>query len=197
MRFNRALILIFLLAVGIFTYAWVWVNEVPLHEPAYGITFSSHYADDLGLDSLETYEVLVGDLGALNVRLPLYWSDIEGAKGVFDWSVPDALIAVSESHDVELTVVVGMKVPRWPECYVPDWAEGFSERELQASVSQFIEAAVKRYRTSDAVVRWQVENEPFFPFGECPLITVEQFKQRVDLVRSLTVRPILVTVRGE
>ncbi len=197
MRFNSALILIFLLAVGIFTYAWVWVNEKPIGEPEYGITFSSHYTDELGLDIEQTYSTLVMELGVSNVRLPLYWSDIEKAPSEFDWSVSDSLVALSESEDVNLTVVVGMKVPRWPECYVPDWAEGFDEDHQQQAVLSFIKEAVNRYKDSSAVVRWQVENEPFFPYGECPLISIEQFKQRVELVRSLDARPIMVTVSGE
>lgn len=197
MRFRLLLTFLFLLTVGIFTYAWVWMNDEPVEDPDYGITFSSHYTSKLGLDINQTYETLVGELGVKNVRLPLYWSDIERAQGEFDWSIPDRLVAFSESNGVDLTVVVGMKVPRWPECFVPDWAEGSHEDELQASVFQFIETAVKRYRTSDAVVRWQVENEPFFPFGLCPQISVEQFQERVSLVRSLDTRPILVTVSGE
>ncbi|MFA4845921.1 MAG: hypothetical protein WC654_05160, partial [Patescibacteria group bacterium] len=89
------------------------------------------------------------------------------------------------------------KVPRWPECFVPDWAEGFDADRQQQAVLSFIEEAVTRYKSSLAIVRWQVENEPFFPYGECPLITTAQFNERVELVRSLDSRPILVTVSGE
>ncbi len=195
--FISFIILFFILATGLFTYAWMWTNEPPAHEPIFGITFSSTYASALHLDVNETYATLVNDLGVRHVRLPLYWSEIEKTPGVFDWSVSDDLIDYSQAHGVELTVVVGMKVPRWPECYVPDWAEGFDENREQHAVLSFIEEAVNRYKDSTAVVRWQVENEPFFPYGECPLLSVEQFKQRVDLVRSLDARPIMVTVSGE
>lgn len=196
-RVRIYLVLAFILTCAFFTYAWVWVNNEPVNEPDYGITFSSHYASELGLDIDEAYQAFVSELGVSNVRLSLYWSDIEKSQGEFDWSIPDRLVALSEVNDVDLTVVVGMKVPRWPECYVPDWAEGFSDEVLHTSVYRFIETAVKRYRTSDAVVRWQVENEPFFPYGECPQISVEQFQERIALVRSLDARPIMVTVSGE
>ncbi|MBI5793596.1 endo-1,4-beta-xylanase [Candidatus Uhrbacteria bacterium] len=187
----------FLLSVGILTYAWMWVNEKPARDPVWGVTFSSVYATQLHLDVDETYAALIGDLGVRHVRLPLYWSTIEQAPGEFDWSVPDGLIDYSQSHGVELTVVVGMKVPRWPECYVPDWAEGLDENSQQQAVLSFIRDAVNRYKDSPAIVRWQVENEPLFPYGLCSQMSLEQLKERVDLVRSLDTRPIMVTVSGE
>lgn len=197
MRFKLVLIFFFLLTVGVFTYAWVFFNDEPVRDPIYGITFSPRYAADLGLNVDDAYATLVNELGVKHVRLPLYWSDIERAPGAFDWTVPDQLVEFSQAHGVELTVVVGMKVPRWPECYVPDWAEGLDADRLQEAVLAFITQAVDRYKDSAAVVRWQVENEPFFPFGTCPLITTAQFKERVERVRSLDPRPILVTVSGE
>ncbi|MBI4437677.1 endo-1,4-beta-xylanase [Candidatus Uhrbacteria bacterium] len=193
----KSLAFFFLLAAGVFTAAWMWVSEEPAGEPAYGITFSSRYAAELGLDAQDTFETLLGELGARRVRLPLYWSDIERTSDVFDWAQTDALFGAAEKNGAELTVVVGMKVPRWPECYVPDWAEGLDEDARQQAVLRFIQEAVVRYRDFSSVVRWQVENEPFFPYGECPTISVAQFKERVELVRALDARPILVTVSGE
>ena len=61
-----------------------------------------------------------------------------------------------------------------------------------------IEATINHYKNSQAIERWQVENEPFFPFGNCVQLTQAQFTERVDLVRRLDpTRPIQVTVSGE
>jgi len=56
---------------------------------------------------------------------------------------------------------------------------------------------VDRYKSSASVIRWQVDNEPFFPFGICSQISQAQFQERIDLVHSLDDRPIQVTVSGE
>lgn len=186
-----------LATLALFTSAYVWLNTRQVVEPKFGVTFSWVYAQELGLDPLETYQAIVDDLGVRSVRLPIYWSDIERASGEYNWSVADELIAYSEDHGVEVTVVVGMKVPRWPECYVPDWAEMLSESSLHQAVLAFVETTVERYKDSSAIIRWQVENEPFFPFGQCQTITGARFKEEIDLVRLLDDRPIQVTVSGE
>ena len=38
-----------------------------------GITFSSRYATDLGLDWRETYTALLDEIGVRKVRIPVYW----------------------------------------------------------------------------------------------------------------------------
>ena len=183
--------------LALLTSAYVWLNTRQTVEPTFGVTFSWTYARELGLDPLETYRALVDDLGVRHVRLPVYWSDVERAPSQYDWSMADELVAFSEDRNVDLTVVVGMKVPRWPECFVPDWAEMDSDQEQHQYALAFIQETVSRYRDSSSVARWQVENEPFFPFGQCPKITPKQFIERIELVRSLDSRPIQATVSGE
>ena len=47
------------------------------------------------------------------------------------------------------------------------------------------------------MIRWQVENEPFLDYGECPKFDPTLLRQEVELVRSLDRRPIQLTVSGE
>ena len=56
-----------------------------------------------------------------------------------------------------------------------------------------------RYKDFDAISMWQVENEPFFPFGECVWSDPEFLKEEVALVKSLDskARPILISDSGE
>lgn len=164
----------------------------------YGITFSTQYAKQLGMEPLEAYRTLVEDLGVRTVRLPLYWSSIESVAGQFDWELVDQLVSYSENNQVALTLVVGMKVPRWPECYIPDWAEGLDAEDQQKVLLSWMQKAVERYKDVSVLERWQVDNEPFFPFGICPQISQAQFQERVDLVRRLDPQhPIQITVSGE
>ncbi len=205
MRFHQSHWLHFLIigvfVLTLFLFTWVFMRllqPTEISPTRYGITFSTRYTKQLGLDSSKTYRALVEDLGVKAVRLPVYWSEIERAQGQFDWELMDQLIEFSNAKKVDLTLVVGSKVPRWPECYIPDWAEMLDARGQQIAVLSMIEAVVERYKNTQAIERWQVENEPFFPFGNCPEMTQAQFQERVDLVRRLDpTRPIQVTVSGE
>lgn len=196
-KFHVAVVLVFILTVAMFAFGYTRTNQPTLEDPIFGITYSWTYAEQLGLDPIQTYEDLVQELGVQHVRLPIYWSEIEHDEDVFNWEIPDKLMQISFENDVYLTPVVGAKVPRWPECYIPDWAEKLNETYQQEATMAFIEATVTRYNSYANVVRWQVENEPFFPFGECPEPNAAFFKGRVDLTRQLTNKPIQVTVSGE
>lgn len=166
-------------------------------EPAFGTTFSAIYARELGLDYKQAYLAILDDLGVKKMRLPVYWSEIESRAGEFDWTSLDFLVREAEKRDVELTLVVGRKVPRWPECYVPDWAEGLTGLAAEAALLNMERAVVERYRNSPVLARWQVENELFLPFGVCPAPSPELLDKEITLVRSLDNRPIILTVSGE
>lgn len=149
------------------------------------------------MDWQEAYLATLDDLHVARIRLPLYWSDIEPAAGEMHWDAYDWMVQEAEAHHVALTVVVGAKVPRWPECYIPEWAAKESPEDRLHARFDFVTAAVERYRASPAVVRWQVENEPTLPFGECAAPNTTELREEVALVRSLDARPIQLTVSGE
>jgi len=186
-------------AVLLFAFAQLWISDMPKQTVArYGITFSTLYTKQLGLNVQETYQALVEELGVRVVRLPIPWSDVESTQGTFQWDEYDQIIRYSQGRDVKLTLAIGEKVPRWPECYVPDWAEGFSIAQKDEHVRAFMKAVVERYRSFSVIERWQVENEPLFPFGNCTnQISLEELDRQVELVRSLDERPIQLTVSGE
>lgn len=181
----------------IFFAANVWMNVREIHAPVFGITFSTVYAKELGLDVKEAYQSMIDELGVRHIRLPVYWSEIEIERGVYQWETLDALVEASERASVKLTPVIGLKVPRWPECFIPAWANTLTDKERHEHVLDFMKVVVERYRRSSAILRWQVENEPFLAFGECPAITLDELRERIELVRSLDDRPIQLTVSGE
>ena len=194
-----AFVLLLIATSFVFVYANMWLSDIPEDvKTKYGITFSTVYSKGLGLDDKKVYKTLLDDLNVKYVRLPVYWSEVETEEGIYDWSTYDWLVDQSNKNDVNLTMVVGAKVPRWPECFVPDWVKKFNSEEQHKHTMNFIGETVKRYRNSVSVDRWQVENEPFFPFGECEeQVTMEQFNERVSIVRELDNKPIQVTVSGE
>jgi len=51
---------------------------------------------------------------------------------------------------------------------MPDWANNLSEQQQKDAFLNYIKAVVERYKDNEAIINWQVENEPLFHFGECP-----------------------------
>ena len=62
----------------------------------------------------------------------------------------------------------------------------------------FADWLVSRYKNYPNIDYWQVENEPFFPFGNCPWFDFGFIKEEINYVRSLDPdSPVLVTESGE
>lgn len=165
-------------------------------EQKLGVTFSSKYAQTLGEDPEEVFRAIVEELGVRDVRLPVYWSDVETSPGTYDFSALDSLMALAETHDVDVTLVVGMKVPRWPECFIPTFYDRDGDA-FDGAVLRYVQAVVGHSRQYSALTRWQVENEPLFPYGDCPAPSLDRLNKEIALVRMLDTRPILMTVSGE
>jgi hypothetical protein len=78
-------------------------------------------------------------------RVPLNWSAIETSEGVRDWSAFDRITEWCEEHDL---FTCGGPLLQLGPGSSPDWLYLFEDDfiGLQASVSEYIEAAVTRYR---------------------------------------------------
>lgn len=166
---------------------------------SFGVTFSTVMARQLGLDEKKTFDAIVDDLGAKKVRIPVYWQDVEPGEGKFDFGAYDYFIKKAEEKNVALVLVIGRKLPRWPECHVPAWAQ-FERRDLDATSEDYMEAVVERYKNSSAVSVWQIENEHFHVFGaQCAegKLSAELVDREIALVRSRDSRPIMLTDAGK
>lgn len=176
------------------------IGKAPQEEDiSWGVTFSQKYARDLGLDWREAYLAMFDDLGVKKVRIPIYWDFVEGEEGNYYFEEVDWMFEQALEREVEIMPAIGMRVPRWPECHLPDWAEQLEKDQQQEKILELLEEIVLRYRGNESIVYWQVENEPFLTtFGECPWADKNFLKQEVDLVRSLDPeRPILISESGE
>jgi hypothetical protein len=189
---------IFLLVVGagLFLFAG---RTTPSDQMKWGVNFSQKHANDLGLDWRKTYLALLDDLGAKRVKIAAHWDLMEPRQFIYFFEDMDWMIAEAEKRSVEVIPVVGMKTPRWPECHIPGWAKKFDRGSQEHQIRKYVEAFVTRYKDSPAVSSWQVENEPFFAFGDCPWQPDGPFLQsEVDLVRSIDPsREIMITDTGE
>lgn len=160
--------------------------------------FSKYFAQKLGLDWQKTYLAMLDDLGAKKLRLPIYWQDIEPISGGYFFDDYDWMIEQARQRKVQLILVIGRRLPRWPECHVPEWAVFLDEKSQQKRVLALLETIIRRYKDKTNILAWQVENEPFFDFGECPKLDVAFLDKEISLVRLLDPgRPIMLTDSGE
>jgi hypothetical protein len=165
----------------------------------WGVSFSTHYAKDiLGLDWQQAYQAMFDELKVRYVRIPVYWTEIEPQSGNYDFSSYDWMLQKAAENGAHVVLAIGQKLPRWPECFVPDWAAKLDAKKKEEAILNYLKKTVERYRGDNTVEAWQIENEPFFnAFGGCPALSMNFFDREVALVRSLDGRPIVVTDSGE
>ena len=168
------------------------------HDINYGVTFSNRYATELGLDWQQTYIKILDDLNTKNIRLVAYWKDIEATNDEYDFSDIKWQLDEAQKRSVNVIVTVGRKVPRWPECFEPKWWSEIEEEDVQNhELFDYVKHTVMELQGYESIKMWQVENEPFFPFGICTDIKYRVVADEVKLVRELDDRPILIQDSGE
>ncbi len=177
----------------------VLVLRIPVQEPRiWGVTFSHIYARSMGLSWIETYEAVLQDLGVRHLRIPVYWPEVEHQRDQWSFDDYDYMLARAGDMDAKVIMAIGRKVPRWPECHEAPWTYGMPDIEKDEFLLRYMRMAVERYRSFPQVVAWQVENEPFLPFGVCPPFRKEFLDREIALVRELDPsRPIMITDSGE
>ena len=165
-----------------------------------GITFSQYYTkEQLGLDWRKTYLAILDDLNPSYLRLIAYWQYLEPEEGIFDFRDLDWQIAEAQKRDKKIILVVGHRVPRWPECHAPQWLQNQKLKIKNQKLLDYIEKTITHYKNNEAIIAWQVENEPLLEvFGKCPKPDREFLKKEIAQVQSLDpTRPIIVTDSGE
>ncbi len=187
------------LAVCMLLFSYFFVGKAPAQEYiVWGVNFSQKHAQDLGLDWRETYKALLSDLGAKHIKTAFHWDVLEPQKDSYAFQDSDWQIAYAKEKGALVIPVIGRKTSRWPECHIPGWAKRLSRQEEQQQVLELVALLVERYKDNPTVIAWQVENEPFFPFGECLWSDNDFLEQEIKLVRALDpMRPILITDSGE
>ncbi len=175
-----------------------FLPRVPVVDnPVWGVSFAKDYAQYLGLDWRATYQAILDDLQVRHLRLQANWNEIEPQASQFDFTDIDWQIAEASKRGAQVTLVIGRKLPRWPECHEPTWVKDLSPWDQEEQLFKMLRAVVEHYQQNQTVVRWQLENEPLFYFGLCPKPNRHLLLREVALVKSLDSRPILITDSGE
>ncbi|UZE93473.1 MAG: hypothetical protein ACKKMV_00475 [Candidatus Nealsonbacteria bacterium] len=165
----------------------------------FGVNFSQKHAQDLGLEWKENYLALLDNLKVRDIKLISHWDLIEREKDKFYFDDLDWQIKEAEKRDANIILVIGMKTGRWPECHIPEWAKKLNKKEQQERILKLIKEIILRYQDSTAIWAWQVENEPLFPFGECPWTDREFLEREIRLVKSINFQKklLILTDSGE
>lgn len=166
----------------------------------YGMSFNTLYAGELGLDWKKTYEAILTDLGVKHLRLASHWNLVEKENNNWNFQELDYQVRRAQEEDADIIFGVGRRLPRWPECHVPDWAKDLSWEDQKKEILEYIEITINRYKNYDNIINWQVENEPFltvFANEHCGDLDVEFLEEEIELVKKLdNTRDILVTDSG-
>ncbi len=158
-----------------------------------GATFIPAYARRLGVDPMQTMDAILYDLGVRDLRLVSYWDIIEKTPGTYDFSELDWQFEKASAANARVSLAIGLRQPRWPECHMPTWAEKLPKNEWEPKLKDFIKAVVERYRNHPALDSYQLENEYFLKaFGICPDHSRDRLVDEFKLVKSLDPHHTLV-----
>ncbi len=166
----------------------------------YGMSFNTLYARELGLDWQEVYDAIIDDLGVRHLRLAAHWPMVEPIDDIYNFSELDYQVAKAEDVGADIVFAVGRRLPRWPECHIPEWVQEKTWEEQQEQLFEYITFVVTRYKDSPAIKYWQIENEPYlevFAKEHCGEFDEVFFEKEVAHFRSLDdTRPFLITDSG-
>jgi len=150
-----------------------------------GVSFIPDYAQSLGVDPQENMDALLG-IGVKHFRLVSYWSDAEQTRGMYDFSQLDWQFKKAEAAKAKITLTLGLRQPRWPECHMPDWATNQPKSVWQPELEKYMQAVVERYKDSPALQDYQLENEYFLKgFGICTDFSRDRLVSEYNLVKKL------------
>jgi hypothetical protein len=191
------IILIVILAIVGVVFYFGRETADPNRKIEWGVTFSQIFAKEMGLDWQKVYLAILDDLKIKKLRLIAYWPWIEPTQDAFKFIDLDWQVEQANKRDAKIIMAVGRKLPRWPECHEPPWAVNQTHEEKNSELFKYIEVTINNYKDNPAIFAWQIENEPFLSFGECPPLDVNLLDEEIALVRQLDSRPIVITDSGE
>ncbi|MBA3758215.1 beta-galactosidase [Candidatus Saccharibacteria bacterium] len=163
-----------------------------------GVSFSLHRCSELGLDKKELLTAAIKVLKFRRFRLMSYWNIHEQRRGVYDFRELDWQLDLIAKHGGAVSLCLGKRQPRWPECHMPDWAAKLPNEEWRKALQNYIEQVVNRYKNHPALSSWQLENEALLKeFGYCPDgdYSRRRFRTELTLVKKLDPNhPVVMTL---
>lgn len=163
-----------------------FVGSPPPANTNFGFTWSEPYARQLNLDPDRALETALRELHPDRIRVPAYWNEIESKRGTYDFSALDRQLDIAAAFKTPVILAVGSRVPRWPECWEPEWVTHLSDLNERHDVQlAYLQKLYERYKNHPAIAAWQVENESFFDYyAACPGLTRQTVLDEMRYVRD-------------
>jgi hypothetical protein len=201
-RWHKALailVAVVLVLIGSMYGVAEWYVHKHADEPVrLGATFVADYAQALELDPAQTLDAMIYDLGVKHIRLVSFWDKGEQTPGIYDFSFLDWQFDKAEEADVSVSLAIGLRQPRWPECHMPKWASRLPKSEWEPKLKAYITAVVQRYKGRPNLESYQLENEYFMSlFGDCPDHSRERLVSEFNLVKRLDPNHTLIVTRSD
>lgn len=197
----KSVIIISVLIYAFMRAGGTWFDFIRFPEvnnPNYGVSFSAKRARELDLDPRANLTALLSDLKIKNYRLMSYWDEVEKERGVFDFSELDWEINEIAKYNGTVSLSIGLRQPRWPECHAPEWAFELKGNAWKQALFAFMEQVVKRYEHNKTVISWQLENEAVNNwFGTCDPPDRVRLNEEFGLVRDWSNKPIWMSLSDQ
>jgi hypothetical protein len=163
-------------------YAWE-LRDRPLH---LGASFIPEYAESFGLSAPDTLDAMLNDLQIKHLRFVSYWDQIEPQQGKYDFSELDWEFQKADAANAKVSLALGLRQPRWPECHMPGWAANEPMDVWSVQLKDFMKQVINRYKDRPSLQSYQLENEFFLEiFGECPDFSRDRLISEFDFVKSM------------
>jgi hypothetical protein len=199
---RRILFIVLAVIIG-FTGAMYGVAQWYIHKHSkqpltLGASFIPDYAQSFGVDPRDTLQAMLSDLKLKQVRLVSYWEDIEPTPGKYDFSSLDWQFAMANKYGAKVSLSIGLRQPRWPECHEPDWAKAEPKSQWEPQLSQFIQATVNHYKNNPALGDYELENEFFLKvFGKCTDFDRSRLVAEYNLVKAADPKHNVIVSRSD
>lgn len=171
---------------GIWLFGSIYQRQHRNDEVLIGASFSKETAEDLGSNWHTNYLDLLDGMRLKHLRLMSYWNQIEPTRGTYNFEDLDWQFAEAEKRSAMISLSVGLRQPRWPECHQAGWASELYKSDYAAwekELFAFIGAVVDRYKDSPSLQSWHLENEYYNRnFGNCDNFSKKRLKDELALV---------------
>lgn len=187
--------LLLLCVVSMYGVARWYINKHAREPLVIGATFSPDYARSFGLDPKQTLDAIVHDLNIKRLRLVSYWDDGEPSPGKYNFSDLDWQMEKAKENGVQVSLAIGLRQPRWPECHMPKWAASQSKDVWSQELKTYMGKVIDRYKDNPSLVSYQLENEYFLNvFGKCPDFSRSRLVDEFNFVKSKDPnKPVIIT----
>lgn len=189
------LVFVLILTTGMYALGQYYINKHSKEPLVFGATFIPEYAEYFGLDPKQTMTAMADELGIKRFRLVSYWDEYEKEPGQYNFDQLDWQFRLAEEKGAQVSLAIGLRQPRWPECHMPPWAERLTKVQWTAELKKYMAEVINRYKSSPALAEYQLENEFFMTvFGICPDHSRERLVEEFDFVKGLdSSHPIIIS----